>query len=175
MKTMTILAVSLLATTRLSFTGQKGAEQGKVEFSIKKALSTVKGQFKKFDYKIKIDESGSGTISGTAEIASVVTNSAMRDRHLQNEKWFYAKRFPQIVIQSHKISRQKEGEYIGTFEIKIKGKSQTKDIPFTIITDGNKKTLISTFKLSIGSFDIGGGFVGYLVGDEVTVNLNLPF
>jgi len=173
MKLMTILVLSLFTITSLSVTNQ--VEQGDVEFSIKKAGTTVNGQFKKFDYKIELDGTGSGTIKGTADIASVATGNSKRDKHLQNEKWFYTEKFPQIIIQSKKVTRQKEGEYIGTFEITIKGKTQTKDIPFKISNNANKRNLTSTFKLSTGSFDIGGGFVSLLVADEVTVNLNLPF
>lgn len=173
MKRVAFLTFSLLAIVTFSYSNQ--TEQGKVKFSIRKAVTTVKGHFKKVDYKIDINENGSGNISGKADIESVATGSTARDKHIQNKDWFYSEKFPLIVIQSKKITKLKAGEYNGTFDITIKGKSQTKDIPFKITNNGSQKALTSTFQLSIGSYDIGGGLVNFLVGDEVTINLNLPF
>lgn len=150
-------------------------KEGKVSFKIKKGFSTINGHFSRIDYNIALDKNGSGTISGTADIASVSTGNKTRDTHLQNKSWFDATNHPKIAIQSKKIVKKKEGDYLGTFEIKIKGKTEVQEIPFQIVNNGNSNSLKATFSLSIGTFDIGGGVVDLLVGDKVTVNLELPF
>lgn len=169
-----VLFTVLFMNPIASFTSIQPSK-GKVEFSINKALSKVKGEFTDFNYTIDLNESGSASIYGTAEVKSVATGNSKRDKHLQNEEWFYAEKHPQIKVRSKKINKQKEGEYIGTFEITIKGKPLIKEIPFKIVTENSQKTLISSFELSKKHFDIGGGFVSNVVGDKVKVDLNLPF
>lgn len=174
MKLIGILLVTLISIGNFTFSAQT-AKDGKVTFKIKKGFSTINGQFSKIDYKIVLDKDGSGTISGTADISSVSTGNATRDKHLQNKAWFDATNHPEIAIQSRKIVKNKEGNYTGTFEIKIKGKTETKEIPFQVVTNGGSKLLKATFTVSIGTFDIGGGVVDLLVGDKVTVEMELPF
>lgn len=173
MKLTSILLVALFSIGNFTISGQK-ANEGKVTFKIKKGFSTINGQFDKIDYRIALDKNGSGTISGTADISSISTGNAKRDQHLQNKEWFDAENHPQIAIQSKKITRNKEGDYTGTFDIKIKGKTETKEIPFEVVTNGRGKILKTTFTLSTGTFDIGGGVVDLLVGDKVTVHMALP-
>lgn len=173
MKIISILFVALISAGNFTASPQAVKER-KVTFKIKKGFSTINGQFSKVDYNISLDKDGLETISGTADIASVSTGNATRDKHLQNKAWFDATNHPKIAIQSQKIVKNKEGDYIGTFEIKIKGKTEVREIPFQVVSNGNNKNLKATFSLSIGAFDIGGGVVDLLVGDKVTVNMELP-
>lgn len=151
------------------------ASDGQVTFSIKKGFGHVQGRFKVIDYKITLNKDGSGQISGTADVSSVTTGNASRDEHLQGESWFDAARHPKIQVSSKRINRTDKGGYTGSFEIKIKGKTETHEIPFQVENKGTGSILKATFTLSLGAYDIGGGPVNLLVGDKVTVNLNLPF
>lgn len=137
-----------------------------ITFSIKKGFLTVKGEFKKYSYHIDPE----ANIYGKAEIASVYTESDKRDKHLQNQEWFDAKNYPYIEMQSTKITKVSQGKYLGTFDIKIKGKTQSKEIPFSIEGD----VLKMDFELSRKPFNVGSGFFGAIVGDNVKISLNLP-
>ena len=137
-----------------------------ITFSIKKGFLTVKGKFKKYSYHIDPE----ANIYGKAEIASVYTESDKRDEHLQNQEWFDAKNYPHIEMQSTKITKVSQGKYLGTFDIKIKGKTQSKEIPFSIEGD----VLKMDFELSRKPFNVGSGFFGAIVGDNVKISLNLP-
>ncbi|MDO5105070.1 YceI family protein [Capnocytophaga sp.] len=161
-----VLIFSVMAT---SFA--QNQSDGKVAFSIKKGFSTVKGEFQKFDYAIDLN----GEIGGTARVASVKTKSANRDKHLQSEDWFFAEKYPMIEVKSQKINKKSDMEYVGVFEVKIKGKTETKEIPFQVVNQNGKKYFKANFQLSLDTFNIGSGFLGFLVGDKVTVDLNLPF
>lgn len=164
----TFVVLFLIGTATLS--GQTSTD-GKVAFSIKKGLSTVKGEFQKFNYIIDLN----GQVGGTAEVASVKTKSANRDKHLQSESWFNAEKYPHIEVKSQKITQKSHKEYVGIFDIKIKGTTQTKEIPFQIINENGRKILNMNFNLSLNEFNIGSGFLGFIVSDKVTVNLSLPF
>jgi polyisoprenoid-binding protein YceI len=173
MKATVILFACLLVMGYSSHKTSK--EKEKVEFSIPKGFGTVEGYFKQIEYDIKITDGNDNSVNGKAEVGSIYTGNTKRDKHLQNEDWFFAKNYPQINIQSKQITKLKENEYKGKFDITIKNMTTTKEIPFKIRVVDGKKFLVSTFNLSIEDYNIGGGFVSMLVGDQVTVNLNLPF
>jgi polyisoprenoid-binding protein YceI len=173
MKTAVIIFACILAIGGISSKATK--EKGKAEFSIRKGFGTVKGYFKKIDYEIKINPGNSNSISGKALINNVYTGNSTRDKHLQNEDWFFTEKYPQISIKSTRIDKIIDNQYSGTFDITIKSKTKSKEIPFEIKVIEGQRHLVSTFNLSLGDYEIGGGFVSILVGDQVTVNLNLPF
>lgn len=161
--------ILLLASTTSLFA--QNSTEGKITFRVKKGFSTVQGEFQKFNYNIDLN----GQVGGSAEVASIKTKSSKRDEHLQSEEWFNAKNFPQIEVISQKIEKKSGENFVGTFSIKIKGKTETKEIPFKIIKENEKNFFRMNFTLSLKTFNIGSGFLGFLVGDNVTVDLNLPF
>jgi len=170
---LSIFLISFFTSTGFSFNNLN--EQPMVKFQITKGFSTVTGHFKDVDYKVNLNGEELSSLSGTSKVASVQTKSSLRDKHLQKQEWFDSAKYPLIVIQSKKVSKQRNGSYLGLFDIKIKGKSQIKEIPFEVLKNGENKSLKANFNLSLADFDIGGGIVSYLVGDKVTVNLDLPF
>ena len=103
-------------------------------------------------------------------MASVDTGNKKRDAHLQSEEWFDAATYPYIEMQSTKITEVSERKYLGTFDIKIKGKTLSKEIPFT--TEGNIFKM--DFELSRKPFNVGSGFFGAIVGDNVKISIHLP-
>ena len=109
-------------------------------------------------------------IFGRVPVASVDTGNKKRDAHLQSEEWFDAATYPYIEMQSTKITEVSERKYLGTFDIKIKGKTLSKEIPFT--TEGNVFKM--DFELSRKPFNVGSGFFGAIVGDNVKISIHLP-
>lgn len=174
MKFLSMLFVGLCSIGMITFSNQP-AKNEEVTFRIKKGFSTIKGEFSKADYCIALNQSGTGTIYGTVAISSISTGNTTRDKHLQNEDWFDAATYPKIRLQSRKIVKNKASMYTGIFEITLKGKTEIQEIPFQILQNGAESILKATFNLSTATFDIGGGIVHLLVGDKVTVDVQLPF
>ena len=137
-----------------------------ITFSIKKGFLTIKGEFKYYLHDIHLDRK----IFGRVRVASVDTGNKKRDAHLQSEEWFDAATYPYIEMQSTKITEVSERKYLGTFDIKIKGKTLSKEIPFT--TEGNVFKM--DFELSRKPFNVGSGFFGAIVGDNVKISIHLP-
>ena len=137
-----------------------------IAFSIKKGFLTIKGEFKNYLHDIHLDRK----IFGRVRVASVDTGNKKRDAHLQSEEWFDAATYPYIEMQSTKITEVSERKYLGTFDIKIKGKTLSKEISFT--TEGNVFKM--DFELSRKSFGVGSGFLGAIVGDNVKISIHLP-
>lgn len=174
MKLVSMLFLCLCSIGTITFSSQP-TKEGKVTFYIKKGFSTIEGEFREMDYKITLEPSGTGTIEGTVDISSVSTGNTTRDKHLQNQTWFDAANYPKVRLRSRKVVKKNKEEYTGTFEVTIKGKTEVQEIPFHIIEDGALRILKTTFHLSKATFDIGGGMVDLLVGDKVTVEVQLPF
>jgi polyisoprenoid-binding protein YceI len=171
MKFNTVFLLSFFLLFTYSCFGQNES----VSFKISKALTSIQGNFEKINYKVSLNEDGTGSIFGTADIVSINTKNKKRDEHLQQEDWFFVEKYPKIEIVSQKITKISDGHYKGTFEIKIKGRTQTKEIEFTTKNLGEKRMLTANFSLFIDDFDIGDGFLSYLVANEVQIRLQLIF
>lgn len=143
-----------------------------VSFSIRKGFGTVSGSLTITRYQIDLTH---GKINGSAGVSVIATGNSSRDKHLQNPDWFHAAQHPDIVIRSQSIRPTAPQEYLGVFEVEIRGKKQVLEIPFRVLPEGNGQKLVAAFTLSKAAFVLGGGPVAFLVGDEVTVQLALPF
>ena len=122
-----------------------------ITFSIKKGFLTIKGEFKNYLHDIHLDRK----IFGRVPVASVDTGNKKRDAHLQSEEWFDAATYPYIEMQSTKITEVSERKYLGTFDI-----------------EGD--ILKMNFELSRKPFNVGSGFFGAIVGDNVKISIHLP-
>ena len=81
-----------------------------VAFKVKHLMiSTVNGEFKKFDGKFEIDDTTKKlkSMTGEIDVASINTNIDKRDEHLRSADIFDAKKFPKITFVLDKIEGDK--------------------------------------------------------------------
>jgi len=159
------------------------------EFKVKHMMiSNVKGHFPKITGSLTIDGSGhaNSRVEATIDAASIETRDAQRDAHLKSEDFFHVEKFPTLTFQSTAISRVGDGELSVEGDLTIRGVTRkvvfavegptapTKDpwgntrIGVSAITKINRKDfgLVWNAALEAG---------GILVGDEVTITLDLQF
>ena len=150
-------------------------------------ISTVQGNFGEFSGNIDVDKKGKLTsLSGDVNIASVDTNDAKRDAHLQQDDFFSAASFPKMTFASTKIKGSHEKGYTVTGDLTIRDvtKSVTLDLtPFKgPITDGWGNTRVATVATTeinrqefgvtwSASLDSGG----LVVSDEVAIEIKMEF
>jgi polyisoprenoid-binding protein YceI len=150
-------------------------------------ISTVQGNFGEFSGNIDVDKKGKLTsLSGDVSIASVDTNDAKRDAHLQQDDFFSAASFPKMTFASTKIKGSHEKGYTVTGDLTIRDvtKSVTLDLtPFKgPITDGWGNTRVATVATTeinrqefgvtwSASLDSGG----LVVSDEVAIEIKMEF
>ena len=81
------------------------AAHSKVGFSVKHmGISTVRGEFTKFEGSLEIGEDLSNTkIRGIVKTNSVDTNEDQRDEHLRSPDFFEAERHPSLSFESTRI------------------------------------------------------------------------
>lgn len=148
------------------------------------SISTVTGHFSTFAGEVmtKGNNFDGAKIDARVEVASVNTDNVTRDKHLKQDDFFNADKYPQMVFKSTSFKRNSDTEYVITGNLTIR--DVTKEITFIATYGGQIKTgkkMISAFKgeFMINRFDYqlkwddtldSGGLV---VGEEVNIKLSL--
>lgn len=157
-----------------------------VGFSVKHlTVSEVQGNFKDFTGTVTLDteKPSAITVEATIQTKSINTQNDQRDIHLRNSDFFDVDVNPIITFKSTSVSG-KGNTYIITGDLSIKGITKSITLPLTFL--GPVKSPMSsddvigiTGKTIINrqDFDIKWNKKmdqgGYIVGDEVTININL--
>ncbi len=98
-----------------------------IEFKIKHMMITnIKGNFTDYKGEITMNEGDfeSAALSFTAEVASINTKNADRDKHLLSADFFDAEQFPKVTFTSTKVSKKSGHDYTITGELNMHGVSK---------------------------------------------------
>jgi polyisoprenoid-binding protein YceI len=160
-----------------------------VEFKVKHMMiSNVKGHFSKVTGVLNFNEANpeSSTVEATIDVASIGTRDAQRDTHLKSADFFDAEQFPSITFKSTKVKQT------GAEAGKVEGELTIHGVTRRVVLDvegptapgkdpwGNTRVgVTATTKISRKDFGLTWNAAletgGVLVGDEVTVNLDVQF
>ncbi len=167
-------------------TWQIDGSHSAVEFAVKHMMvSRTKGRFAKFDGQIELDEQNlaGSSVAVVIDVASIDTNDEKRDEHLRGADFFDAATYPKITFTSTNIT-QKGGdkfEVLGDLTIKdvteqvvLKVEAQGAGTSpwgqqvagYEASTSINRKDFGLTWNVALET----GGF---LVGDEIKINLDV--
>lgn len=160
-----------------------------VGFSIKHMMiAKVHGTFEKVTGKLVFDKNDleKSSAEATLETASINTHEPQRDIHLRSPDFFDVEKFPHLTFKSKSVVSSSDGELKVTGDLTIKGITKevllTVDGPSEELKDpyGNLKIgLSATTKIKRKEFGLTWNAAleagGVLVGDEVTINLDLQF
>src|ERR1700733_2251405 len=159
------------------------------EFKVKHVMiANVKGQFSKISGALILDESdlANSRIEASIEAASIHTRDDQRDAHLKSADFFDVEKFPSLTFKSKGISIVKDGELSVEGDLTLHGVTRkvrfagegptppTKDpwgntrVAISAITKINRKDFGLTWNTAL---ETGG----ILVGDEVTITLDVEF
>ena len=159
------------------------------EFKVKHMMiSNVKGHFSKITGSLTIDEAGhaNSQVEASLDAASIETRDAQRDAHLKSEDFFHVEKFPTLTFRSRSIKRDGNGELSVEGDLTIRGVTRkvvfAVDGPTPATKDpwGNTRIGISaTTKVNRKDFGLVWNAAleagGILVGDEVTISLDVQF
>lgn len=160
-----------------------------VAFSVKHMMiAKVHGVFQKVTGKIVYDkaEPEKATAEASIDASSISTNEPQRDTHLKSPDFFDVDKYPSLNFKSKSVARASDGTLKVSGELTIKGISKqiTLDIdgPTDELKDpyGNVKLgLSATTKIKRKEFGLTWNAAleagGVLVGDDVTISLDLQF
>jgi len=147
-------------------------------------VSDVEGKFKNFDSKIvsSKDDLSDAVIDLTAEVGSISTENADRDKHLQSPDYFDAAKFPTLTFKSKSFKKVDGKNYKLVGDLTLHGVTKTVelDVKFngTAVHPYTKKT-IAGFKITgtikRADFGIGAGTPAAVLSEEVTLDANAEF
>ena len=176
-------------TTTATTTWNIDPAHSAAEFKVKHMMiSNVKGHFAKVTGALTLDEAdlANSHVEALIEAASLETRDAQRDAHLKSADFFDVEKFPTLSFKSTRISLVRAGELAIEGDLTIR--DVTRKVLFSVEGPtppakdpwGNTRVAVSaTTKISRKDFGLtwnaaleGGGI---LVGDEVTITLDVQF
>lgn len=154
-----------------------------VSFSVNHFFSPVVGRFNDFTSALKFDPADldGSSVSFTVQIASISTQDAKRDKHLQSKSFFNAKQFPQMSFKSSKFEKVDDKNYNVTGKLTIRDITKEVTIPINVLAlqqHPMKKALMiaalkTEFKINRNDYGVGTGSwaAATVVGDEVSITV----
>ena len=159
------------------------------EFKVRHMMiSNVKGQFTHVTGVMTLDEADvtQSRIEASIQAASVNTRDDQRDAHLKSADFFDVEKFPTLSFKSSRVARTGDGELAVTGDLTIHG--VTREVVLAVEGPtppakdpwGNTRVgLSAATKISRKDFELtwnaGLETGGLLVGDEVTITLEVEF
>ena len=156
-----------------------------IAFKVKHlVISTVKGQFRKFEGTVESDQPdfNDARIRFEADVDSITTLNEQRDGHLKSPDFFDAATYPKMSFVSTSFTRKGNEEYELVGDMTIRG--ITRRVRFDVIYNGTVKG----FDGKMAAFEISGtlnrkefGLLwnaltetgGVAVGDEVKLDITV--
>jgi polyisoprenoid-binding protein YceI len=159
------------------------------EFKVKHMMiSNVKGHFTDVKGVLTLNEASlnNSYVEATIDAASINTREAQRDEHLKSADFFDVAQFPTLSFKSTRISRTGDGELAVTGDLTIHGVTRT--VVFSVEGPtapgkdpwGNTRMgLSAATKINRKDYGLTWNAAletgGILVGDEVTITLDVEF
>jgi polyisoprenoid-binding protein YceI len=182
---MTTLATPPTSTTTWNIDPVHSVAEFKVKHMM---ISNVKGQFPKVTGALTLDESDltNSHVEAMIETASIETRDSQRDAHLKSADFFDVENFPTLSFKSTGITPVRDGELAVEGDLTIRGVTRktwfSVEGPTLPAKDpwGNTRVAVSaTSKINRKDFGLTWNAAletgGILVGDEVTITLDVQF
>ena len=159
------------------------------EFKVKHMMiSNVKGRFTGVSGTLSLDENNvvDSGVEASIDAGSISTGDAQRDGHLKSADFFDVEQYPTLTFRSTRVVPEGEGELKATGELTIHG--VTREVTFAVEGPtartkdpwGNTRVALSAAtKINRKDFGLTWNAAletgGILVGDEVTITLEVQF
>ncbi|HET9597901.1 MAG TPA: YceI family protein [Anaeromyxobacteraceae bacterium] len=156
-----------------------------VGFAVKHlVISTVRGQFAKYEGKVAFDDADptKSTVEANIDVASIDTRVADRDTHLKSADFFDVAKYPTMTFKSTKVAKAGQDKLQVTGDLTLHG--VTKPVVLEVSTSPEVKGMFGETRRAfaastkINRKDFGLTWnkaveAGPAVGDEVTITLDL--
>jgi len=182
---MSTLAAPQISTTTWSIDPVHSVAEFKVKHMM---ISNVKGKFPKITGGLSLNESdlAQSQVEASIETASIETHDLQRDAHLKSADFLDVEKFPAMTFKSTSISLIRNGELAMKGDLTIR--DVTRKVTFSVEGPtppardpwGNTRVAVSaTTKINRKDFGLTWNAAletgGILVGDEVTITLDIQF
>ena len=188
-KTIALLGVILIASITLFATNiitwEIDNSHTSVNFTATHFFTEVTGNFTEFSGIVNFDPDNleESTVSFTIPVSSINTGDEKRDKHLQTDDFFNAKKYPNITFKSTKFVKKEDGTLAVLGNLTMRDQTKLVGLPFKLTGRMDHPMLKNTellwislkTKLDRTSFGVGTGSwaATAVVGDEVLINVNM--
>ena len=159
------------------------------EFKVRHMMiSNVKGKFSGLSGSLKLDEIDytHSSVEVSIPSANVSTVDDKLDAHLKNEDFFDVEKFPTLTFKSTSIRSTGDHDYEVTGDLTIRGVTKSVTLSVNDLSEPSKDPwgnlrigLSGSAKVNRKEFGLVWNapleFGGVLVGDEVTITLDVQF
>lgn len=184
MRKLILLFAAMLATSSLALAADTYTIDGahsSANFAVKHmGISTVHGRFTDVSGTILFDQQAPEKSSVTAIIksASITTDNASRDKHLNTPDFFDTATFPEIKFKSTSIRTAGEGKYVAVGNLTIRDVTKPVEIPFTLAQGKGMKGeprlgAEGTLKINRYDYHVSYDPTGVGVSKDVTIDLSI--
>lgn len=184
MKKLFLLFVAMLAMGSLALGADTYTIDGahsSANFAVKHmGISTVRGRFTEVGGTILFDAEApeKSSVMAVIKSASVTTDNANRDKHLNTPDFFNTAAFPEIKFQSTSVRKVGGNKYVAAGNLTIRDVTKPVKIPFTLARGKGLKgepRLGAEGSLSINRFDYHVSYdpTGLGVSKEVKIDLSV--
>lgn len=170
MKKLFLPIIALIMLTASAFTILSGPNYKIADgYAVKFTAAGASGIFKNLKGKIVFDEQHLNTskFDVSIEVSSINTGNGLKNTHARGEKWFDAKKYPNITFTTSEISKAGNG-YIAKGELQMHGVKKTISIPFTFSNN------VFAGKFDVNRTDFGIGEPGGKVDDVIKMEVSVP-
>jgi polyisoprenoid-binding protein YceI len=184
MKKLFLLLGAMLAMSSLALAADVYTIDGahsSANFAVRHmGISTVRGRFADVSGTILFDPAAPEKSSVTALIrsASVTTDNATRDKHLNTPDFFDTAKHPEIRFQSMSVRKTGDDQYVATGNLTIRDVTKQVELPFTLAQGKGMKgepRLGAEGSLAINRFDYHVSYdpTGLGVGKDVKIDVSV--
>lgn len=157
----------------------------RVGFAVKHlVISTVRGEFKKYEGKVVLDDADltKSTVEATIDPATIDTGVADRDGHLRSPDFFDVAKNPTVTFKSTKVAAAGPGKLAVTGDLTLRGvtKPVVLDVELSPEVKGmygeTRRGVTATGTIDRKAFGLAWSKVveaGPVVADEVTLSFEL--
>jgi polyisoprenoid-binding protein YceI len=154
-------------------------------FQVRHLLTKVRGHFADFDGTISFDdgEPERSSVRFAVRTASIDTNEPSRDRHLRSDDFFASDRFPTMTFESTRVERRDGDRFDVTGKLTIRDVTRQITLPVTFLGKAKdpwgqtRAAFEAEYTLNRKDYGLNWNAAletgGFLVGDEVKVNLSI--
>jgi polyisoprenoid-binding protein YceI len=180
-----LLAVAPLLASAGTSAWKVDPSHSTVGFSVRHlVISNVRGEFSKYDAKVKLDEADvtRSSVEATIDVGSIDTRSPDRDGHLKSPDFFDVAKYPTLTFKSTKVAKAGTDRLNVTGDLTLHG--VTRPVTLEVTTSPEVKGLYgetrrgysATAKIDRKDFGLTWNKVieaGPAIGDVVTLTLDL--
>ncbi|WP_158828872.1 YceI family protein [Mucilaginibacter lacusdianchii] len=144
-----------------------------VTYEIKNMGIKTDGKFGGLQANIRFDKAklDSSSIDASIDVTTIDSDNAMRDNHLKAEDYFDVAKYPRITMKSTSFKHKGGNNFVGIFNITIKGKTKAVEVPFTYTESGSIGLFKGSFKINRRDYGVGGNSM--VLADEATILLSV--